>query len=78
VNLTIPEAINLKWFLVVLGILLWHIAVTGVAQRRTSSRTEPFFKAVLAIADLALVVVTLAGIAFVLLAFFVREGAADP
>jgi hypothetical protein len=75
VDLTIAEGIQLKWFLVVIGILLWHIAVTGVASRRTTPRTETFFKTLLVFADCALGVATLAGIAFVALAFIVRQGA---
>ena len=75
--MTAAEAISLKWFPVVIGILLWHIAVVGVARRRTTPRTETFFKAVLGLADLALVVVTLAGIAFLAVAVMCRPGPGD-
>ena len=75
IDLTVAEVSPLKWFLAVIGVLLWHIALSDVARRRTTPRTDAFFRPVRAIADLTLVVITLAGITLVLLALVVRPGA---
>jgi hypothetical protein len=74
-DLTIVEPMPLKWFLVVIGVLLWHIAVSDVARRRATPKAEAFFAGVLGIADLALAAITVSGIAFVLLAILTRQGA---
>jgi hypothetical protein len=76
-NLTVVEGIGLRWFCVILAVLLWHIAVVLMAKRRTTARTEGFFRGVLVLADAALVFVTLFGIAFLFVWFLVRPGAAD-
>ena len=77
-NLTVVEGIGLRWFGVIIAVLLWHIAVVHMAKRRTTPRTEGFFRGVLLLADVALVFVTLFGIAFLVVWFLVRPGAGDP
>jgi hypothetical protein len=74
-DLSVAEGISLKWFLVGFGVVLWHIAVSDVARRRTSPRTESFYRVVHAVADTALVLVSLFGLVFLLLAIVVSEGA---
>ena len=74
-NLTVVEGIDLRWFCVILAVLLWHIAVVQMAKRRTTARTENFYRGVLALADTSLVFVTLFGFAFLFVWCAVRPGA---